>query len=97
MYRARGDGALGAGVVVGGRYRHDPLPVAVGGIEDGAGDVRPGLDRAGAGAVVGPVGGVRAQNVEDGLRHVAREGQAAQLVVHDRDLLQLVLGVGDAV
>ena len=39
--RARGDGAGGAGVVVGGRYRNDPVPVAVGGLEDGAGDVGP--------------------------------------------------------
>ena len=97
MDRARGDGALGAGVVVGGADRHDLLAVAVGGLEDGAGDVGPGLDRTRAGAVVGAVGGVRAQHVEDGLGHVAREGQAAQLVVHDRDLVQLVLGVGDAV
>ena len=95
--RARGDGALGARVVVGGRHRHDPVAVAVGGLEDGAGDVRPGLYSPGAGAVVGAVGGVRPQHVEDGLRHVAREGQAAQLVVHDGDLLELVLGVGDAV
>ena len=35
--------------------------------------------------------------MEDGLGHVAREGQASQLVVHDRDLRELVLGVGDAV
>ena len=95
--RARGDGALGAGVVVGGRYRHDPVAVAVGDLEDGAGDVRPALHGAGAGAVVGAVGGVRPQHVEDGLGHVAREGQAAQLVVHDGDLLQLVLRVGYAV
>ena len=95
--RARGDGAGGVRVVVGGADRDHFLPVAVGGLEDGAGDVGPGLDRAGAGAVVGAVGGVRPQHVEDGPGHVAREGQAAQLVVHDRDLLQLVLGVGDAV
>ena len=91
--RARGDGALGARVVVGGRYRHDPVPVAVGGLEDGAGDIGPGLDGAGAGAVVGAVGGVRPQHVEDGLGHVAREGQAAQLVVNDRDLRELILRV----
>ena len=97
MDRARGDGPLGAGVVVGGRHRHDPVAVAVGGLEDGAGDISPGLDGAGARAVVGAVGGVRPQHVEDGLGHVAREGQAAQLVVHDRDLLEPVLGVGDAV
>ena len=95
--RARGDGAGGAGVVVGGRNRHDPVAVAVGDLEDGAGDVRPGPDGAGARAVVGAVGGLRVQHVEDGLGHVAREGQAAQLVVHDGDLLQLVLRVGDAV
>lgn len=97
MDRARCDGALGAGVVVGGADRHDPVAVAVGGLEDGAGDVRPGLDRAGAGAVIGAVGGVRPQHVEDGGGHVAREGQAAQLVVHDGDLLEPVLGVCDAV
>ena len=95
--RARGDGSLGAGVVVGGRHRHDPVAVAVGGIEDGAGDVGPGLHRAGAGAVIRAVGGVRPQHVEDGLGHVARECQAAQLVVHDGDLVQLVVRVGDAV
>lgn len=97
MGRARGDGAGGLGVVVSGADRHDPVAVAVGGLEDGAGDVGPGPDRAGAGAVIGAVGGVRPQHVEDCLGHVAREGQAAQLVVHDGDPLELVLGVGDAV
>ena len=95
--RARGDGAGGIRVVVGGRHRHDPVPVAVGGLEDGAGDVRPGPDGTGAGAVVGAVGGLRVQYVEDGRGHVAREGQAAQLVVHHGDLVQLVVRVGDAV
>ncbi len=95
--RARGDGAGGVRVVVGGADRDHFLPVAVGGLEDGAGDVRPGPDGAGAGAVIGPVGGVRPQHVEDALGHVAREGQAAQLVVDDRDLRELILGVGDAV
>lgn len=97
MDRARGDGALGAGVVLGGADRHDLLAVAVGSLEDGAGDVRPALHGAGAGAVVGAVGGLHIKHVEDGLGHVAREGQAAQLVVHDGDLLQLVVRVGDAV
>lgn len=97
MDRARGDGALGARVVVGGRYRHDLLAVAVGGLEDGAGDIGPGLDGAGARAVVGAVGGLHIKHVEDGLGHVARKGQAAQLVVDHGDLLEFVLGVGDAV
>ena len=95
--RARGDGARGVRVVVGGRNRQDLLAVAVGRLEDGAGDVGPGLDGAGARAVVGAVGGVRPQHVEDGLGHVAREGQASQLVVHDGDLREPVLGVGHAV
>lgn len=95
--RARGDGTFGARVVVGGAHGHDPVPVAVGCLEDGAGDVGPALHRTGARAVVGPIGGVRPQHVEDGLGHVAREGQAAQLVVDHGDFLQLVLGVGDAV
>ena len=97
MDRARGDGTGGARVVVGGADRHDPLAVAVDGLEDGAGDIRPAPHGAGAGAVVGAVGGVRPQHAEDGLGHVAREGKAAQLVVHDRDLREPVLGVGDAV
>ena len=97
MDRARGDGARGAGVVVGGRNRHDPAAVAVGGIEDDAGDVGPALHGAGAGAVIGPVGGVRPQYVEDGGGHVAREGQASPLVVNDRDMRELILGVGHAV
>ena len=67
MDRARGDGAGGIRVVVGGADRHDPVAVAVGGLEDGAGDVGPGPDRAGAGAVVGAVGGAHPQHVEDGL------------------------------
>lgn len=97
MDRARGDGAGGATIVVGGADGDHFLPVAVGGLEDGAGDVGPGPHRAGAGAVIRSVGGLTLQHVEDGGRHVAREGQAAQLVVHDGDLVQLVLRVGDAV
>lgn len=95
--RARGDGARGARVVVGGADRHDLLAVAVDGLEDGARDVRPALNGAGAGAVVGAVGGLQIKHVEDGLRHVAREGQSAQLVVDHGDALEPVLGVGDAV
>ena len=95
--RARGDGTFGARVVVGGAHGHDPVPVAVGCLEDGAGDVGPALHRTGARAVIGPIGGVRPQHVEDGLGHVAREGQTAQLVVDHGDLCEPVLGVGDAV
>ena len=95
--RARGDGAGGARVVVGGRYRHDLLAVAVGGLEDGAGDVGPAPHGARAGAAVGAVGGLALQHVEDGGGHVAREGQAAQLVVNDGDLLQGVVRGGAAV
>ena len=97
VYRARGDRTGSARVVVGGAYRDDFLAVAIGGLEDGSGDVGPGLDGAGAGAVVGAVGGARPQHLEDGLGHVSREGQAAQLVVHHGDLVQLVVRVGDAV
>ena len=95
--RARCDGTGSVRIVVGGADRHHFLAVAVGRLEDGAGDVGPGLHSAGAGAVIGAVGGLRVQHVEDGPGHVAREGQASQLVVHDGDLLQLVLRVGDAV
>ena len=97
MDRARGDGARGARVVVGGADRHDLLAVAVGGLEDGAGDIGPAPHGAGAGAAVGAVGGLVLQHVEDGRGHVAREGQAAQLVVNDGDLGELIPRVGDAV
>ena len=97
MDRARGYRPLGARVIVVGANGDHFIAVAVGGLEDGAGDVGPGLHRAGAGAVIGAVGGVRPQHVEDGGGHVAREGQAAQLVVDDGDLREPVLGVGDAV
>lgn len=97
MDRARGDGAGGICVVVGGAHRHDPLAVAVGGLEDGAGDVGPAPHGPGTGAVIRAVGGVHPQHVEDGLGHVAREGQTAELVVDHGDLLQLVVRVGDAV
>lgn len=95
--RARGDGADGAGVVVGSADRDHFVPVAVGSLEDGAGDVGPAPHGARAGAAVGAVGGLSVQHVEDGGGHVAREGQAAQLVVHDGDLVQIVVRVGDAV
>ena len=95
--RALGDGAGGICVVVGGADRDHLVPVAVGGIEDGAGDVGPALHGAGARAVVGSIGGVRDKHVEDGLGHVAREGQAAQLVVDHGDPRELVVRVGDAV
>lgn len=97
MNRARRDGALVAGVVVGGAHGHGPVAVAVGGLKDGVGDVRPGPDRARAGAAVGAVGRVRPQHAEDSLHHVAREGQTAKLVIHNFDLRKAVLRVGDAV
>ena len=97
VHRARCGGALGAGVVVGGADGHDLLAVAVGGLEDGAGYVGPAPHGARAGAVVGAVGGLALQHVEDGGGHIAREGQAAQLVVDHGDLLEPVLGVCDAV
>ena len=95
--RARGDGAGGAGVVVGSADRGHFVTVAVGGLEDGAGDVGPAPHGARAGAAVGAVGGLALQHVEDGGGHVAREGQAAQLVVNDGDLLQGVVRGGAAV
>ena len=97
MDRARCDGAGGAGVVVGRGDRDHLAAVAVGGLEDLTRDFGPGGDAAAAGAAVGAVGGLVLQHVEDGLGHVAREGQAAQLVVNDGDLGELIPRVGDAV
>ena len=97
MDGARGHGARGARVVLRGGDGHHRVPVAVGGVEARPRYVRPGAHRAGARAVVGAPGGVGVEQVEDRGGHVAREGEAAQLVVHDGDPLQLVVRVGDAV
>lgn len=94
MDRARSDGAAGAGLVVDDADRHDLLAVAVGDLEDGAGDVSPGPDGSGAGAIVGAAWGIRPQHAEDSLVHIAREGQSTQLVVHDRYLRKAALEVG---
>ena len=95
--RARGDGPLGAGVVLRGRDGRDRVPVAVPEVEDLAGYLRPAGDAPGARAVVGAVRGAGAQQVEDRGGHVAREGGAAQLVVHDGDAAQGVARVRHAV
>ena len=95
--RARCDGTGSVRIVVGGADRGHFVTVAVGGLEDGAGDVGPAPHGARAGAAVGAVGGLALQHVEDGGGHVAREGQAAQLVVNDGDLLQGVVRGGAAV
>ena len=97
MGRARGHGALGAGVVLRGRDGRDGVPVAVPEVEDLAGDLRPAGDAPGAGAVVGAVRGAGAQQVEDRGGHVAREGGAAQLVVHHGDAVEPVGRVRHAV
>lgn len=94
MDRERGDRTAGASVIVDDVNRHDILAIAVGGLEDDEGDVRPGPDGSGAGAIVGAAWGKRPQHVEDGLIHIAREGQSAQLVVHDCDLRKVTLEVG---
>ena len=95
--RSRGDRARGVGKVVRSRDGNDPVAVAVGGVEDGAGDIRPALNGTRAGAVVGSVGGLVLQDVEDGRGHVAREGETSQLVVHHGDSLEPVLRVGHTV
>lgn len=40
---------------------------------------------------------MRPKRVEDGLRHITHEGQAAQPIVHNDDLRKTVLGIDDAV
>ena len=94
MNRARGDGAAGAGVVVGDADRYDLHAVAVASLEDGAGNVRPGPDGSGAGTIVGTECGMRPQHVGDGLVHITCEGQSAQLVVHDRNQRKAALEDG---
>lgn len=106
MLGARGDGALGGGVVVGRRDGLHGGAVAVGEVEHALGDGGPGLHRAGAREVVGAVLAGRAglhvavavaEQVQDPLRHLVGEGEAAELVVDDGDPLEGVGRVGDAV
>lgn len=102
VHGARGDGALGGGVVVRRRDGLDRAAVAVGQVEHAGGDPRPGLHGAGAGEVVGAVrrrrGGLQvavavAEQVQDALRHLVGEGEAAELVVHHGHTLERVRGV----
>ena len=106
MRGARGDRSLGGGVVLGGGDGLHGLPVAVGEVEHAGGDPRPGLHRAGAREVVGAVlgGGAGlhvavavAEQVQDALRHLVGEGEAAELVVDDGYAVEGVGRVGDAV
>lgn len=93
MHGPRGYGALGGCVVLGGRDRAHGGSVAVPRIEDGTGYVGPAPDSARSRAAVGAEGRMGAQEMEDGLRHVLGEGEASQLVVHDRDLGEIVPGI----
>lgn len=95
--RARGYGALAVCVVLCSADGRDGLAVSVGDVEDGAGDVGPAPDGAGARAVVGAIGGAAIEQVEDCRGHVSREGEAAQLVVHNGDAIQRIGRVGHTV
>ena len=93
MHRPRGDGTLGGCVVLGGGDGAHGIAVAVPRIEDGTGYVGPAPDSARSRAAVGAVCRMRVQQMEYGLRHVLREGEPSQLVVHDRDLDEAVPGI----
>ena len=97
MLRSRCDGALGGGIVLLSRDRHDRIAIAVSRLEDGPCDVGPAPRSARTRAVIGAVGGVRLQEVEYGRGHVPREGEPAQLVVDHGDPRELVVGVRHAV
>ena len=106
MRRARRDWALSAGVVFGSRYGLDSVTVAVAQLEHLRGDFGPGRHAGGAGQAVRAglaraarllVATAVAEQPEDALGHVAGEGQAPELVVNHRHLVQRVAGVGAAV
>lgn len=106
MHRPRRNRSLGTGVILRRTHRLDGVGVAVAQLEHLGGDVGPGGYAARAGQVVGAglAGATRlfvpvavAQQPEDALGHVAGEGQAAELVVHDGHLVQRIVGVGAAV
>lgn len=97
MLGARSDRPFGGGVILSGRDGADRPAVAVAQLEHPAGYVRPAGRVAGAGEVVGAVGRPGAQQVEDGLRHVVGEGEAADLVVNHGHFVEAVARVGAAV
>ena len=91
------DGPAGARIVLLGGDGYHGGTVAVAQLEHLAGNLRPARGLAGAGAVVGAIGCSRVEQMEDRARHIRREGEAADLVVHHRDAPQRVPGVGDAI
>ena len=93
VFRARGDGPFGGGIVPLRRDGDDRIGVAVPLPEDGLRDVRPAPRCARARAAVGAIGRMGAQEMEYGCRHVLGEGEASQLVVHDRDMGEAVSGI----
>lgn len=97
VLRPRGDGALRGGVVLRGGDGTDGIAVAVPLLEDGTCYAGPAPDSARSRAAVGAEGRMGAQEMEDGLRHVPGEGEAAQLVVHHGDLQEGVIGICHAV
>ena len=86
VHRPRGYGALGGCVVLGGGDRLHGIAVAVPLLEDRTCYVRPAPDSSRSRAAVGAICGMRVQEMEDGSRHVTREREPSQLVVHDGDL-----------
>ena len=95
--RARGNGAGGARIILDSAYGSHGIAIAVGGIKDDPSDISPAPDSTRPCAVIYAIGGVGVQQMEDRRRHITREGEAAQLIVHDGDPIELVLGIGNAV
>ena len=93
VLRPGGYGALGGCVVLCGGDGTDGGSVAVPRIEDGTRYVGPAPRGARARAAVGAEGRMGAQEMEDGLGHVLREGEPSCLVVHDGDLGEIVPGI----
>lgn len=98
--------AAGARVVFGRAHGPHGVGVAVAQLEHLRSYVGPGGHAAGAGQVVGAAFAGRArllvalavaQEPEDALRHVAREGEAAELVVHHGHLVKRIVRIGAAV
>ena len=91
MGRTRADRILRVGEILLGRDRAHPVTVAVGLIEHRLGDIGPAFHAAGTGQIVRAVPGLGIQQVEDRVRHVPGEREAAVLVVHHRHLRQFAL------
>ena len=97
MNRTRSNGTLGTRIIIGGTHGNNLIAIAVGSIKDRTGNLRPALDRPGTGTIIGTISGMCIEHMEDSSSHIARKGETSQLIINNGNLIERILGVGDAV